>query len=488
MNEKGLDAMGKKLSRSPRAIELARQPWAADHLPIGHPRTAPRNSVAPAVQAKQADRFLEKRAAPSVYQPFAVRVQTKSAVNFQETRPAPPVYRPYGNRPDAGAAQRKKINGPSAPRPVPQMYRHELTSPGMLPKVAGPPKLKNQPAPPAVYCPHPAPETVQMKMAMGRSPGVRNTPGLGVDRVPEPQPALRPPARIMASAPMQLKAIAARPAVTVIQCGRFKSEKTGTDFVVTPGTKGSRSTLTVTAYGASEVLATMEYQYYGSEATMLHVEAYGMPSGTGAGYLLFYLFAKQAKSDGKTTITIGTGVDKKSSTRNLESAREENDAEKIKTAQQSLAAVHIYEALGFDATDAVTLSKSSMSVDQVILLSRAKAGKWKRFVGGGCFLTSACTRARQLPDDCEELTVLRAFRDGYLWNAPGGQELIERYYAIAPVIVAAIDHDPDRRQILEGIFHVIGDCVSAIKSSRMDDALHLYSAMVCDLEQRYCEG
>ena len=30
---------------------------------------------------------------------------------------------------------------------------------------------------------------------------------------------------------------------------------------------------------------------------------------------------------------------------------------------------------------------------------------------GGCFLTSACTEARGLPDDCHELTVLRSFRD-----------------------------------------------------------------------------
>ena len=37
---------------------------------------------------------------------------------------------------------------------------------------------------------------------------------------------------------------------------------------------------------------------------------------------------------------------------------------------------------------------------------------------GGCFLTSACTEARGLPDDCHELTVLRAFRDGYLRSQP----------------------------------------------------------------------
>ena len=40
---------------------------------------------------------------------------------------------------------------------------------------------------------------------------------------------------------------------------------------------------------------------------------------------------------------------------------------------------------------------------------------------GGCFLTSACTEARGLPDDCHELTVLRSFRDGYLRSQPEGE-------------------------------------------------------------------
>ena len=46
---------------------------------------------------------------------------------------------------------------------------------------------------------------------------------------------------------------------------------------------------------------------------------------------------------------------------------------------------------------------------------------------GGCFLTSACTEARGLPDDCHELTVLRSFRDGYLRSQPEGEAEIAEY-------------------------------------------------------------
>ena len=51
-----------------------------------------------------------------------------------------------------------------------------------------------------------------------------------------------------------------------------------------------------------------------------------------------------------------------------------------------------------------------------------------------CFLTSACTAARGLPDNCRELTVLRAFRDGYMQTLPEGKRDIQEYYRCAPVI------------------------------------------------------
>lgn len=43
-----------------------------------------------------------------------------------------------------------------------------------------------------------------------------------------------------------------------------------------------------------------------------------------------------------------------------------------------------------------------------------------------------------LPDDCHELTALRAFRDGYMSAIPGGADDIKEYYRCAPAIVAAI--------------------------------------------------
>lgn len=63
---------------------------------------------------------------------------------------------------------------------------------------------------------------------------------------------------------------------------------------------------------------------------------------------------------------------------------------------------------------------------------------------GGCFLTSACTEAKGLADDCYELTMLRAFRDEYLVKQKSGKAEIAHYYITAPKIVETINADGNR--------------------------------------------
>jgi len=259
------------------------------------------------------------------------------------------------------------------------------------------------------------------------------------------------------------------------KCGRFQSVVAKKDYVVTKRIDGQgRTVLEVREYGGSEVLAEMKYRYFGDEATMLHVEAYSMPPGTGVTWLLFFLFAKQAKQDGKGTVTIGTGVTAQSAVADSPEAR----------------AVYIYTELGFNAQDAYTLSHSSRTVDHVQQFSLAKVQRnWLQAnedSGRPCFLTSACTVARNLPDDCEELTVLRGFRDNYLRHMAGGKALVNRYYQIAPLIVSAINRAPDRETILDAVFQVIRACVAALKESRFEEALQRYGGMVRELEYRFC--
>jgi hypothetical protein len=93
----------------------------------------------------------------------------------------------------------------------------------------------------------------------------------------------------------------------------------------------------------------------------------------------------------------------------------------------------------------------------------------------GCFLTTACCEYKGLPDDCEELTILRQFRDTFV-----PRELIDIYYKIAPAIVERIKYD---KVVLEYIYRTIQDCVEMIKLGYNQLALETYKEMVTKLNQ-----
>ena len=104
----------------------------------------------------------------------------------------------------------------------------------------------------------------------------------------------------------------------------------------------------------------------------------------------------------------------------------------------------------------------------------------------GCFLTSACTEARGLPDDCHELTVLRNYRDSYLKSLPEGEAEISEYYKIAPQIVTTIKQRSDALQIFDDIYNdLVAPCVAMIEKGENDEAHVLYRSEVKKLETRF---
>jgi len=67
-------------------------------------------------------------------------------------------------------------------------------------------------------------------------------------------------------------------------------------------------------------------------------------------------------------------------------------------------------------------------------------------IGGSlCFITTAVCHTMNKPDDCYELNVLREFRD--TWMTANHPELIEQYYAEAPMIVSRISAMPEAAKI-----------------------------------------
>lgn len=102
-----------------------------------------------------------------------------------------------------------------------------------------------------------------------------------------------------------------------------------------------------------------------------------------------------------------------------------------------------------------------------------------------CFLTTACVEYKGLGDDCEELSTLRAFRDGYLMQKPNGRELVEMYYDYSPAIVDVIEAQENKAEILENLYGVIRQCVDAIQADHNEWAYQTYCRMVVDLKQQW---
>ena len=100
----------------------------------------------------------------------------------------------------------------------------------------------------------------------------------------------------------------------------------------------------------------------------------------------------------------------------------------------------------------------------------------KKFLGL-CFITTAVCQELGKPDDCEELTAFRAFRDGYLRSQPDGEALIREYYNIAPGIRHA-----SYARIRE---EYLAPCYQDLLAGRNESCKARYVRMVRDLEREY---
>jgi len=77
----------------------------------------------------------------------------------------------------------------------------------------------------------------------------------------------------------------------------------------------------------------------------------------------------------------------------------------------------------------------------------------EKVVDEGCFITTATCKSIGRPDNCEELLMLKNFRDAYLISESDGPSLIMVYYAIAPEIVKLIEADYDALGVYNNIYN-----------------------------------
>lgn len=94
---------------------------------------------------------------------------------------------------------------------------------------------------------------------------------------------------------------------------------------------------------------------------------------------------------------------------------------------------------------------------------------------GGCYFTTACMHVMKdsFDDSCQELTILRNFRDTYVKGHH--PEAIDEYYKTAPEIVRAIGCKVDSQLIYKNMYHdLVQATISLISKGENEDAYNLY--------------
>ncbi len=103
-----------------------------------------------------------------------------------------------------------------------------------------------------------------------------------------------------------------------------------------------------------------------------------------------------------------------------------------------------------------------------------------------CYITTAVCDTLGMPDDCDELTTLRWFRDEVMERTLAGRKEVAEYYKIAPKIVKAINERPDSDALYRCLYLTsIHPAVLAVRRGHMQEAHALYCEMVNSLNRLF---
>ena len=106
--------------------------------------------------------------------------------------------------------------------------------------------------------------------------------------------------------------------------------------------------------------------------------------------------------------------------------------------------------------------------------------------GSTCYLSTACVVAMDLSDNCEELNILRKFRDDYMATDMKMKNDICEYYKYAPQIVKSINLLSDYKEIYKDIYtRLICPCVKYITKGEYQKAYKLYKSIYFELKNKY---
>ena len=103
-----------------------------------------------------------------------------------------------------------------------------------------------------------------------------------------------------------------------------------------------------------------------------------------------------------------------------------------------------------------------------------------------CYVTTAVCQNLNKGENCEELQLIKDFRDGYLSSTEEGQALIEEYYDIAPTLVKRIARDERAQEKYVWLWNTyLAPCVAYIRSGELENCKETYCNMMEELRAEH---
>lgn len=103
-----------------------------------------------------------------------------------------------------------------------------------------------------------------------------------------------------------------------------------------------------------------------------------------------------------------------------------------------------------------------------------------------CYVTTVVCKSLHKPEDCYELNLLKDYRDHYLVGTENGEELIQKYYDIAPTIVKRIDKTENAEEKYRYIWErYLKPCIAYIEHGEKEECGKTYIHMIEELQNQF---
>lgn len=103
-----------------------------------------------------------------------------------------------------------------------------------------------------------------------------------------------------------------------------------------------------------------------------------------------------------------------------------------------------------------------------------------------CYITTAVCLGVHKQQDCREIMLMKQYRDEYLLKQEDGEEIVKKYYDIAPTIVKRIAKEDTPEEKYQYLWeHYLKFCVTLIESRQYEACRETYERMVEELKREY---